>query len=50
MGILWNEVRAEFAVRINKAIGMMRKMVRRGITLKDLDEIEKILLNTQDAG
>lgn len=39
----------EFADRINAAVGMLREKVKRGITLKDIDEFEKILSNMRVA-
>ncbi len=44
-----NEDRAEFAARVNVAIGKMRKMIKRGMTLKDIDEIERILSDARAA-
>ena len=43
------EAEKEFAARTNTAVGMMREKVARGITLKDIDEFEKILSNMRVA-
>ena len=39
----------EFAARTNAAVGMLREKVKRGITLKDIDEFERILSNKRVA-